>query len=272
MYLAVNTEAMLMLGYAVSIGFLILFGVPACIGLWRFLKELVQQTKSAQGHLYEIMDDKRAEFFGTYLKDEIKRQNEISKIGAEAYRKEERSAMLKKYRIPMIAAVILLVLAVLLNQWVLQAALVLLEKGGVIKNFSFACLSSSVVLFLYYLCCKQCQRKKWKACFAIAIIGMVHGLGRLTGAPVPIPVEVVIPVFLALGAFHYSKWSKGLAEMTQILQHRLQEKRYAKEPVVNDYLELESLRKQNQYPAGSMKQDDEVDEMLIYLSWLEQSK
>ena len=177
MYLAVNIEAMLMLGYAVCIGFLILFGVPACIGLWRFLKELVQQTKSAQGHLYEIMDDKRAEFFGSYLKEEIKRQNEIGKVGAEAYRKEERSALLKKYRIPMIAAIILLVLAVLLNQWVLQAALVLLEKGGVIKNFSFACLASSVVLVIAVFMGVLCFRLNLTegAGFAAAVAGGCAG-------------------------------------------------------------------------------------------------
>lgn len=272
MFLAVNTEFMMTLATGICIGLLVIFGVPVLMGLWRFLKELIQQTKDAQAYLYEIMDDDRAAYFAKYLKEEIALQQAIGETGAEAYRKEQRAKCMKKYGPVVVIAVVLLVLAVLLNRWTVPAWTHLMEQMGVIKNFSFACLASSVILFLYYMCCKKRQRKKWKACFAIVCIGILHFAGRCLGLPVPIPVEVVIPVFLALGAFHYKKWNKGLTEMTEILEYRLNEKRYAKDAVVQDYCELKQLRKQSGYPAGMMKQDDEVDEMLIYLSWLEESR
>ena len=50
----------MMLATGVCIGILVLIGIPAVIGLWRFIKELIQQTKDAQAYLYEIMDEKRA--------------------------------------------------------------------------------------------------------------------------------------------------------------------------------------------------------------------
>ena len=265
-------EGMMMLATGVCIGILVLIGIPAVMGLWRFIKELIQQTKDAQAYLYEIMDEKRAGFFANYLKEEIALQQEISTMGAEVYRKAQRAKQLKKYAPAGVLAVILFVLAVLLYPWTLQAWTKLMVQMGVIKNFSFACLASSIILFLYYMCCKKRERKKWKACFAVVCIGVLHFAGRMLGVPVPIPVEAVIPVFLALGAFHYNKWSKSLNEMTEILEYRLNEKRYAKDFLVKDYLELKELRKQSGYPAGMMKHDDEVDEMLIYLSWLEESR
>ncbi len=270
--LGYRPEGMMMLATGVCIGLLVLFGVPALLGLWRFIKELIQQTKDAQAYLYEIMDDDRAAYFAKYLKEEIALQQMIGEMGAEAYRSSQRTEQIKKYGPIGIVAVILIILAILLYPWTLEAWTQLMVQFGVIKNFSYACLTSSLVLFLYYMCCKKRQRKKWKACFAIAGIGILHAAGRMLGVPVPIPVEAAIPVFLALGVFHYNKWSKSLSEMTEILEYRLNEKRYAKEPVVNDYRQLKELRKQSGYPAGMMKHDDEVDEMLIYLSWLEESK
>ena len=38
----------MMIATAVCIGILVLIGVPAAMGLWRFIKELIQQTKDAQ--------------------------------------------------------------------------------------------------------------------------------------------------------------------------------------------------------------------------------
>ncbi len=262
----------MMIATAVCIGILVLIGVPAALGLWRFIKELIQQTKDAQAYLYEIMDENRAGYFAKYLQEEIALQQMIAKTGAEAYRKEQRAKQLKKYGPFGIAGVILLILFVLLYPWTLQAWTKLMVQMGVIKNFSFACLASSIILFLYYMCCKKRQRKKWKACFAFVCIGVLHFAGRMAGLPVPIPVEAAIPVFLVLGMFHYNKWSKSLTEMAEILDYRLNEKRYAKDNLVKDYLALKELRLQSGYPAGMMKHDDEVDEMLIYLSWLEESR
>ena len=214
----------------------------------------------------------RSVYFAKYLQEEIALQQMIAKTGAEAYRKEQRAKQLKKYGPFGIAGVILLILFVLLYPWTLQAWTKLMVQMGVIKNLSFACLASSIIVFLYYMCCKKRQRKKWKACFAIVCIGVLHFAGRMAGVPVPIPLEAAIPVFLVLGMFHYNKWSKSLTEMAEILDYRLNENRYAKDNLVKDYLALKELRLQSGYPAGMMKHDDEVDEMLIYLSWLEESR
>ena len=272
MTIGVREAAMMPFAKGICIGLLLIFAVLAAPWLWRFMKELIQQTKDAQSYLYEIMDDKRAGYFAAYLKDEMARQQIVGQMGADAYRKEQRNAKLKNYRVLIAAAAILLVLALLLHKWVLLAALELATDFGVIDSFSFACLAVSIILFLYYMCCKKRHRKKWKACLAIVVAGVLHLAARMLGVPAPIPVEVVIPVFAALGLFHYNKWSKGLQEMTEILQYRMQENRYADEPVVKDYLALQQLREQNGYKTGMMQHDDEVDELLIYLSWLEQSK
>ena len=139
----------MMIATAVCIGILVLIGVPAAMGLWRFIKELIQQTKDAQAYLYEIMDENRAGYFAKYLQEEIALQQMIAKTGAEAYRKEQRAKQLKKYGPFGIAGVILLILFVLLYPWTLQAWTKLMVQMGVIKNFSFACLASSNILFLY---------------------------------------------------------------------------------------------------------------------------
>lgn len=107
----------MMIATAVCIGILVLIGVPAAMGLWRFIKELIQQTKDAQAYLYEIMDENRAGYFAKYLQEEIALQQMIAKTGAEAYRKEQRAKQLKKYGPFGIAGVILLILFVLLYPW-----------------------------------------------------------------------------------------------------------------------------------------------------------
>ena len=268
----VHVEFLMAMSTAVCIGLMVVFGVPLLLCLWRFIKEMIQQVKDAQSYLYEIVDDKRAEYFASYLQEETDKQRTIRETGLEAYQKEKKTAMLKKYGPVAVFAVILIILFILLYPWTMKAGVQLMEKMGVIKNFSFACLTSSIILFLYYLCCQKRHRKKWKACFAIAGFGLLHLAGRLAGIPVPVPVDVVIPVFLALGMFHYNKWSKELHEMSEILEYRLNEKRYAKEAVVQQYKDLLALREQNGYKTGMTQKDNEVDEMLIYLSWLEQVK
>ncbi|MBR5318139.1 MAG: hypothetical protein IKU46_00895 [Peptococcaceae bacterium] len=263
----------LIAGTVVCWGLAAAVAVPLLYALYKFLCELRIQVKEAQSELYEFVDDKRAGYFGVYLQSELDRQREIAETGLAAYRDGKKKAFQKKYGILLYAAGILLVLAVVLFPSVLAAAERLAVRFHVAENFSYACFALSLILVLYYLCCKTHQRKKWKASFVIAGIAGLHFICRLADLPItPVPVEVLSPVFLVLGLYHYRKWRKGLDEMTEILQYRLQEKRYADDTAVQQYLALQQQRKANGYRLSLEEHDNELDEMMLYLSWLEQAK
>ena len=98
MFLAVEIEFLMALSTAVCIGLMVVFGVPLLLCLWRFIKEMIQQVKDAQSYLYEIVDDKRAEYFASYLQEETDKQRTIRETGLEAYQKEKKTAMFFRIR------------------------------------------------------------------------------------------------------------------------------------------------------------------------------
>ncbi len=271
MYIAVNQEAMMTLGTVIFVGLLVLIAIPLLWALGKFIEDLITQVKNTNSELYEINDENRANFFVTYLDKQLDLQNYISDIGMDGYKQEQKKERFKKFGVLIVAGVILVIAAIVLFPWVAAAAKAMMVRFRVYEQLSFALFAGSLILALYYLCCKNLNRKRYKVCFVIAALGIIHGIVRLAGVDVAVPLELAVLLFLPLGVSHYKKWNNSLTEMGEILQYRLNEKRYADDAGVQKYQELQKLREKNGYTVTKMQLDNELDEMLLYLSWKSQS-
>ena len=80
---------------------------------------------------------------------------------------------------------------------------------------------------------------------------------------------------LFFAVYHYKQWTLELVDHNRILRQKLQEECYASDKIAQQYLALE----QHRLDIGvrdtifrKLCNDDELDEMRMYLTWLKQEK
>ena len=217
------------------------------------------------------VDKQRIKYVQEYFQDEIKKEEAIQARGHQAYYTDKIKAFWQfwqTYGYAVYVGIMLIILAVLVFQ--LSAGILVDWITGIdwLPGISFLLTGLETVFLLFYIFCKT-HHKKWKAAAGIVILvlakqiwSLIHA-GSISGS-----LDTVLLLMLFLAVHHYEQWKREFAEKSEMLKQWLRDEEFPDDEIIEMYHALEQLRFEGGRKAGRMKQDEEIDEMLLYLNWL----
>ena len=217
------------------------------------------------------VDKQRIKYVQEYFQDEIEKEKAIQVRGHRAYYMDKIKAFWQfwqTYGYAVYVGIMLIILAVLVFQ--LSAGILVDWITGIdwLPGISFLLTGLETVFLLFYIFCKT-HHKKWKAAAGIVILvlakqiwSLIHA-GSISGS-----LDTVLLLMLFLAVHHYEQWKREFAEKSEMLKQWLRDEEFPDDEIIEMYHALEQLRFEGGRKAGRMKQDEEIDEMLLYLNWL----
>lgn len=254
---------------------LALIVVPCIPGLWlmyRFLRKLVQLIKDIGSEAGEYLEgEKRIPFIAEYFQEQLEKQDRIRELGKTGYYIQKLKQFWKDYSFFFYAAGMILLMMLIMFRRVLAIVLALLSNVPVSEILAVVVMAVEILILVYYILCKT-HRGKWKAASALLFLVAAKQLWALTQGDFTISVDDVLILMLFLAVHHYGKWKQELACNIEAMHRKLDEEQYAEDDLIQMYLTLKKQRMDSRERVTvftRLQDDDELDEMRIYLNWLE---
>lgn len=251
---------------------LALIVVPCIPGLWfmyLFLRKLVQLIKDIGS---EYLDgEKRIPFIAEYFQEQLEKQDRIRELGKTGYFIQKLKQFWKDYSFFFYAAGMILLMTVIMFRRVLAIALTLLSNVPLSEILAVVVMAVEILILVYYILCKT-HRGKWKAAIALLVLVAAKQLWALAQGDFTLSADDVLILMLFLAVHHYGKWKQELVCNIEAMHQRLDEEQYAEDDLIQMYLALKKQRMDSRERVTvftRLQDDDELDEMRIYLNWLE---
>lgn len=259
-------------GMLIVLAILIVPCIPMLYLLYRFARDFIQVLKEILGDYPNVVNESRVEFLIEYLQNELEKQDRIREQGVAGYYISKAKDFWKEYHFVFYAIGMLLLLTVTMFRRVIAAAVLVISRLELLPNGSVLIAVLQGLILFYYIICKKTS-KKWKAAIALCVIVTLKQVCHLLHGSIEASADMVLFVMLFLAVHHHQQWKRELEDSTRMLQQRMLEERYADDAIVQQYLALQKHRLdigERSTIFQQLRNDDEVDEMMQYLNWLEQ--
>ena len=240
--------------------------------MYRFLRELVQLIKDIGSEAGEYLEGgKRIPFIAEYFQEQLEKQDKIRELGKTGYYIQKLKQFWKDYSFFFYAAGVILLMTVIMFRRVLAIVLTLSSNVPLSEILTVVVMAAEILILVYYILCKT-HRGKWKAAIALLVLVAAKQLWALTQGDFTLSVDDVLILMLFLAVHHYGKWKQELVCNIEAMHQRLDEEQYAEDDLIQMYLALKKQRMDSRERVTvftRLQDDDELDEMRIYLNWLE---
>lgn len=260
--------------------FLAIIIVPCIPVLWlmySFLRDLIKILKEIVTGVEERIASgsaERAGFFAEYLQEQMEKYDRIQQEGIVGYYIDRAVHFCQEFSFLFYAIGMILFLTLLMFRRAISLVASLIGRFDIVLILSVLLTVLEILVLLYYVVCKT-HRRKWTTAIVLVVILAVKQIWNLVHGSIEVSVDMVLFFMLFFAVYHYKQWTLELAKHNRILRQKLQEECYAGDKIVQQYLALE----QHRLDIGvrdtifrKLCNDDELDEMRMYLTWLKQTK